>query len=98
MKPRSAIAYANATLQARVLRVGHTEIHLSPIIDAIAAYAPNDPDYEWDWGLTTGGELLFFFDNVKSLPIKLGFAYDLRPDSRVNDKRYEIDFSFSMTY
>jgi len=94
----NAVAYANASLQARILRVGHTEIHLAPIVDAIAAYAPDDPDYEWDWGLTTGGELLFFFDNVKSLPIKLGFAYDLRPDSRVNDKRYEIDFSFSMTY
>jgi hypothetical protein len=94
----NAVAYANGTLQARILRVGHTEVHLAPIMDAIAAYAPDDPDYEWDWGLTAGGELLFFFDAMKSLPIKFGFAYDLRPDSRVHEKRYEIDFSFSMTY
>ncbi len=94
----NAVAYANATLQTRLFRAGHAEFHLAPIADAIVAYAPDDPDYEWDWGVTAGGELLVFLDNAKSLPIKLGFAYDFRPDSRVNDKRYEVDFSFSLTY
>lgn len=94
----NAVAYANATLQTRLFRAGPAEFHLAPVADAIVAYAPDDPDYEWDWGVTAGGELLVFLDNAKSLPIKLGFAYDFRPDSRVNDKRYEVDFSFSLTY
>lgn len=94
----NAAWYANATLQTKLFRAGHAEFHLAPVVDAIVAYVPDDPDYEWDWGVTAGGELLAFLDNAKSLPIKLGFAYDFRPDSRVNDKRYEVDFSFSLTY
>jgi hypothetical protein len=94
----NADAYANLSVQTSLFRLGHAEFHCSPVADAIVAYVPDDPDYEWDWGLTAGGELLVFLDSVKSLPIKLGFAYDLRPDSRVNDERFEIDFNFAVTY
>ncbi len=94
----NADAYANLSVQTYLFRVGHAEFHFSPVADAIAAYVPDDPDYEWDWGFTAGGELLVFLDSVKSLPIKLGFAYDFRPDSRVNDDRFEIDFNFAVTY
>lgn len=94
----NADAYANLSVQTRLFRVGHAEVHFSPVADAIVAYVPDDPDYEWDWGFTAGGELLVFIDSVKSLPIKLGFAYDFRPDSRVNDDRFEIDFNFAVTY
>ena len=94
----NAAAYANASVQTLLVRAGKAELHFSPVADAIVAYAPGDEDYEWDWGITAGGELIAFLEATKALPIKLGFAYDFRPDSRVNDKRYEIDFGFSLFY
>ncbi len=94
----NADAYANLSVQTSLFRVGHAEFHFSPVADAIVAYVPDDPDYEWDCGIAAGGELLVFLDSVKSLPIKLGFAYDFRPDNRVNDDRFEIDFNFAVTY
>lgn len=94
----NADAYVNLSVQTKLFRAGHAEFHFSPVVDAIVAYAQDYRPYEWDCGITAGGEFLVFLDSVKSLPIKLGFAYDFRPDSRVNDDRYEIDFNFSVTY
>lgn len=91
--------FINTGLQTKLFRVGQAEYHLIPTVDFAWAYTPDDDDYESDYGFTVGGEILAFFDSMKNLPVKLGFAYDLRPESRLNDgKRYEIDFNFSLTY
>lgn len=70
-----------------------------PCLDAAWAFTPDDGERTHDWGLGAGLELLALFDAMKNLPIKLGFAYDLRPESRINgDKAYEIDFSFRLSF
>ena len=92
-------AFLNTGLQTKLFRIGQAECHLMPTVDFAWAYTPNDDDYESDYGFTVGGEFLAFFDSMKNLPVKLGFAYDLRPESRLTEgKRYEIDFNFSLTY
>ena len=90
--------FLNTGLQTKLFRAGQAECHFMPTVDFAWAYTPGDDDYESDYGFTVGGELLAFFDSMKNLPIKLGYAYDLRPDNRLNGgKRYEIDFNFSLT-
>ncbi len=86
-------------LQTKLARLGSSEIHLSPLADLFWARIPGDEDYETDAGAAVGGEILVLFDAVKSLPIKLGFAWDTRPESRVvGGNRLEVDFNFSFSY
>jgi len=90
---------ANLSLQIFVARVRSAEIHLIPAIDGIWAYAQETPDYRHDWGIGAGADLVIVFDAMRSLPVKLGFAMDLRPYDRLGEgKRYEIDFGFRFTY
>jgi hypothetical protein len=91
-------AYANCTLETRVFRAANAELHASPTLDAIVAYTPDDPDHEVDSGFAPGIELLFFADSSRGMPMKLGFAYDLNPASRVVERHWEIDFGFHLTY
>lgn len=90
---------ANLSLQIFVARVRSAEIHLIPAIDGIWAYTREAPDYRHDWGVGAGADLVVVFDAMRSLPVKLGFAMDLRPHDRLGEgKRYEIDFGFRFTY
>jgi hypothetical protein len=91
--------FANSGVQIKLFRLGSAELHLTPTLDFGFAYAPDDPDYEADWGFGAGSELTLILDSMRSLPIRFGMAYDLRPERFVKDgKRLEIDFNFSFAY
>jgi hypothetical protein len=91
--------FVNSGLQTKLFRIGSAELHLTPTLDFGYAYAPDAEDYQADYGFGTGGELMLIFDSMKTLPIKLGMAYDLRPSSRVEQSnRLEVDFSFNFSY
>lgn len=91
--------FANTTLQTLLARAGKTEFHFSPLADFAWTWTPDDEEYAYDWGFTAGGEFITLFDSIKSLPIKLAYSYDLRPESRIhNGKPYELEFSFSFAY
>lgn len=91
--------FLNAGLQILLARFSSLEIHVLPFIDAAWLYTDGAETREHDFGLAAGGELLVFLNTLKSLPVKLGFAYDLRPEDRNGSgKFYEIDFSFALTY
>ncbi len=91
--------FVNTGVQTRLFRVRSAELHLSPTLDFAWAFDPDADDYRNDWGFGTGAELILVFDSMKNLPIKLGCAWDLRPENRLGDEnRYEIDFNFSFTY
>jgi|GEM_PF-733132 len=95
----NAGAFLNTSVQVLLFRVSGVEFHVVPCLDAAYAYTPDDGERTHDWGLGAGLEILALFDAMKNLPIKLGFAYDLRPDDRINgDKAYEVDFSFRLSY
>ena len=95
----NAGVFLNTGVQIFLVRFGSVELHLVPCFDAVWLYTDDADTREIDWGLAAGGELLFFLDALKSLPIKFGFAYDLRPEEKNGSgKFYEIDFSFSLTY
>lgn len=92
-------ACVNTGAQFKLLRFGGAELHLTPTLDFALAYAPDDDDYQTDWGFGAGSELMLIFDSMRSLPLRLGVAYDLRPGRFVrNDKRLEVDFNFTYTY
>jgi len=98
LKANTAIT-ANTNVQILLARIGGTEIHLSPGFDIALAWTPEEDEREYDWACAAGGELLLFFDSIKSLPVKFGYAYDLRPPERNGSgKRYEIEFTFSLSY
>ena len=91
--------FANTTLQTLLARAGHTEFHFSPLVDFAWTWSPDDDEYVYDWGFTAGGEFITLFDSIKSLPIKIAYSYDLRPESRIhNGNPYEFEFSFSFAY
>lgn len=91
--------FLNAGVQILVARFSSLEIHLLPFIDAVYLYTRGVETREHDTGLAAGGELLLFLKTLKSLPIKLGYAHDLRPRGKNGSgKFYEIDFSFALTY
>lgn len=91
--------FLNAGVQILVARFSSMEIHVLPFIDAVYLYTHDTQTRQHDTGLAAGGELLVFLKTLKSLPIKLGYAYDLRPRSKNGSgKFYEIDFSFTLTY
>lgn len=91
--------YLNAGLQILVAKLSSLEVHFLPFVDAVWLYTDGAETREHDVGLAAGGELLIFLNTLKSLPVKLGFAYDLRPeDKNGSGKFYEIDFSFALTY
>lgn len=86
-------------VQTRIARFKSSEINVAPALDLFWARVPGADDYEDDAGAAVGAEFLFLFDSIKSLPIKLGFAWDCRPESRVaGGKRLEVDFNFSLSY
>lgn len=92
-------AFLNTGIQTKLFRVKDAEVHLSPTADLAWTYVYSDPDYRDEWGAGVGCELLFVADSMKNLPLKLGFAYDLRPESRLHGgKRFEVDFNFTLTY
>ena len=92
-------AFLNTSVQIFIVRFGNAELHIAPGIDYGYAYTFDDPDRKVDCGFGAGSELLVLFDSMKNLPIKLGFAYDLRPKSQNGSGKYlEVDFNFSFTY
>ncbi|ULQ60912.1 hypothetical protein K7I13_06540 [Brucepastera parasyntrophica] len=90
--------YVNTGIQIRILRLKILEVHLAPSADFIFVSAYSDPDYLADYGFAIGSDIMVILNHMKSLPLRLGFAYDLRPESRIGNKRYEINFSFSFAY
>lgn len=91
--------FARSGVQTRVARFSAAEIDVSPALDLFWVRDPGAPDYEDDYGVGVGAEVLFLFDAMKSLPVKLGFSWDCRPEERVvGGKRLEVDFSFSLSY
>ncbi len=89
----------NAGMQVFVARAGSAEFHLLPYLDAIAIHTRDASRREYDYGVACGAELLVFVDAIKSLPIKVGFGYDLRPEERNGSgKFFEVDFTFQLTY
>ncbi len=89
----------SAGLQVFVARAGSVEFHALPYFDAIALHTRDTERREYDYGLASGVELLAFLDAMKSLPIKIGFGYDLRPAGKNGSgKFFEVDFTFQMTY
>ncbi len=95
----NAGVYLNAGVQILVAAFDSMEIHLLPFADAVYLYTRGAETRKHDTGIAAGGELLVFLKTLKSLPIKLGFAYDLRPRSKNGSgKFHEIDFSFRLTY
>lgn len=98
MKGTSGV-FLNSGIQTKLFRLGSAELHLTPSLDFGYAYASDATDYKSDYGFGAGGEMMLIFDSMKTLPIKLGMAYDLRPSSRVKQSnRLEVDFSFSFSY
>ncbi len=92
-------AFLRTGVQTRIARFDSAEIDAAPSVDLFWARDPDASDYLDDYGAAVGGEILFLFDAMKSLPVKLGFAWDCRPESRViGGKRLEVDFSFSLSY
>lgn len=91
--------FANSGVQVKLFRLGSAELHLTPTLDFGLAYSVDDPDYTTDWGFGAGSEVTLILDSMRSLPIRLGVAYDLRPERFVGEgKRLEIDFNFSFAY
>ena len=98
MKGTSGV-FLNTGIQTKLFRIGSAELHLTPSLDFGYAYASDADDYKSDYGFGAGGEMMLIFDSMKTLPIKLGMAYDLRPSSRVaKSNRLEVDFSFNFSY
>ena len=89
--------FARSGVQTRVARFTSTEINVAPALD-LFWLRERDSDRNYV-GAAVGGELLFLIDSIKSLPIKLGFSWDCRPESQViGGKRLEVDFNFSLSY
>lgn len=89
----------NAGLQVFAARAGSVEFHILPYFDAIALHTRDADNRAYDYGIACGAELLAFIDAMKSLPIKIGFGYDLRPvGNNGSGKFFEVDFTFQMTY
>lgn len=91
--------FLNTGIQTRLFQRGGVELHLTPIVDLMWVYVYKDAEYTNDIGLGIGGDILLIFDNLKTLPIKLGFAWDTRPANKIGGgNRMEVDFSFSFAY
>ncbi len=91
--------FVNTGLQTKLVRFGTAELHLTPGVDWAFVHAYEDPDYKSENGFGVGADLVLVFDAMKTFPIKLGAAYDLRP--KYGDdigKRIEVDFNFSFAY
>lgn len=95
----NAGVYLNTGLQIQLLKFSSMEIHFTPCFDAVFLYTHNTSTRPYDLGLAAGGELLVFLNSLKSLPMKLGVGFDLRPeDKNGSGNFYEIDFSFNLTF
>jgi len=91
--------FVNTGLQTKLFRFGTAELHLTPGVDWAFVHAYEDPDYTTENGFGVGTDLVLVFDAMKTFPIKLGVAYDLRP--KYGDdigNRIEVDFNFSFAY
>lgn len=95
----------NAGTQILVAKGESVEFHLMPYADSGLFHirknaAVGEGEYRrFDWALSCGMEILLFFDSLKSLPIKVGFGYDLRGEEKNGSgKMYEVDFTFQTTY
>lgn len=91
--------FLNTGIQTRLFKRGGAELHFTPTVDLMWVHVYKDAYYTDDVGLGIGGDVLLIFDNLKTLPIKLGFAWDTRPANKIGSKeRLEVDFSFSFAY
>lgn len=91
--------FVNTGVQMRLLRFKAAEVHLTPGLDYAFVTAFSDPSYNSESGFGVGAELILIFDSMKTFPIKLGAAYDLRSKYRDTPaKRLEVDFNFSFAY
>jgi hemolysin activation/secretion protein len=88
--------YLNTGVQTRLFKIGKTEAHLIPTFDIACVYASED-SLPPELALGVGGELIFIDDRLKSFPIRLGFAYDLRKNKNVA-RRVEIDFNMQFSF
>lgn len=88
----------NTSMQIKVFRFGSAELHIVPTLDWGLALDPSEKN-RIDSGFGAGAELMLIPDTMKSFPVKLGFAWDLR-DKYAKDpaKRMEVDFGFNFAY
>ena len=90
--------FFNTGLQIKLFRVKAVEIHLNPLFDAALFFAPAESDEALATAVGAGIEVIIFNDRMKSMPIKLGVAYNMYPVNATESKRFEIDLNFTFTY
>ncbi|MDR2510544.1 MAG: hypothetical protein LBC77_07875 [Spirochaetaceae bacterium] len=92
----NAGVYLNTGLQIRLFKLGKTELHLLPTFDAAFVFA-SCYDSGAHSALAAGAELMFFDERLKSFPVRIGAAYDLRAGGN-SARKLEIDFNMQFSY
>jgi hypothetical protein len=90
--------FFNTGLQIKLFRLKAMEIHINPLFDAALFFGNAESDKAVLPAMGIGLEVIMFHDRMKSMPIKLGIAYDLHPVNETESKRFEIDLNFTFTY
>ena len=90
--------FFNTGLQIKLFRLKTLEVHINPLFDAALFFAPAESAEAVLPAMGTGIEIILFNDRMKSMPIKVGIAYDVYPVNETVSKRFEIDLNFTFTY
>jgi hypothetical protein len=91
--------YLNTGFQFKLFRFNTAEVHVNPVFDAALLFGMvTDKRTAIAPAAGIGVEIILFEDRMKSMPIKMGFAFGLYPINETLSKRFEIDLNFTFTY
>lgn len=95
----NAAVFVNTGFQISLFRLGGTEFHVNPFVDAAYVHEYGNTFNENRVAAGAGAEFILMIDAAKNLPVKLGIAWDLRPEEEIGGgKRLEVEFAFNLTY